>query len=190
MYGPLVTSSIWSCDRVLKLVLKVVNQNERWYYLVLSEAALTISYQKCIYELITQRDRHITHFDIENHLLYFPPSLVFSLPLSIILVKIMSMVSCQKGPTRHAYAWQIGPFWQDTLDVCWLGKMVWWQIYGSCGDRRYRMSYGYAHCLPVLQYRWHWPIIILPGTLCPIKRGLLRFVCCDCIVILGLWHQK
>ena len=30
----------------------------------------------------------------------------------------MSMVSCQKGPTRHAYAWQIGPFWQDTLDVC------------------------------------------------------------------------
>ena len=29
----------------------------------------------------------------------------------------MSMVSCQKGPTRHAYAWQIGPFRQDTLDI-------------------------------------------------------------------------
>ena len=28
-----------------------------------------------------------------------------------------SMVSCQKGPTRHAYAWQIGPFWQDTLEI-------------------------------------------------------------------------
>ena len=27
-------------------------------------------------------------------------------------------VSCQKGPTRHAYAWQIGPFWQDALDIC------------------------------------------------------------------------
>ena len=27
------------------------------------------------------------------------------------------MVSCQKGPTRHAYALQIGPFWQDDLDV-------------------------------------------------------------------------
>ena len=27
------------------------------------------------------------------------------------------MVSCQKGPTRHAYACQIGPFWQDTLDI-------------------------------------------------------------------------
>ena len=27
------------------------------------------------------------------------------------------MVSCQKGRTRHAYAWQIGPFWQDTHEV-------------------------------------------------------------------------
>ena len=27
------------------------------------------------------------------------------------------MVSYQKGPTRHAHAWQIGPFWQDTLDI-------------------------------------------------------------------------
>ena len=26
------------------------------------------------------------------------------------------MVSCQKGSTCHAYAWQVGPFWQDTLD--------------------------------------------------------------------------
>ena len=32
-------------------------------------------------------------------------------------VKRNSMVSCQKGPTRHAYAWQIGPFWQDTLEL-------------------------------------------------------------------------
>ena len=30
---------------------------------------------------------------------------------------IISMVSCQKGPIRHAYAWQIGPFWHDTLDI-------------------------------------------------------------------------
>ena len=34
----------------------------------------------------------------------------------------ISRVSCQKGPTRHAYArhayaWQIGSFWQDTLDI-------------------------------------------------------------------------
>ena len=31
--------------------------------------------------------------------------------------KNITRVSCQKGPTRHAYAWQIGPFWQDTLDI-------------------------------------------------------------------------
>ena len=29
----------------------------------------------------------------------------------------ISMVSCRNGPTRHAYAWLIGPFWQDTLDM-------------------------------------------------------------------------
>ena len=28
-----------------------------------------------------------------------------------------SRVSCKKGPTRHAYPWQIGPFWQDTLEM-------------------------------------------------------------------------
>ena len=26
-------------------------------------------------------------------------------------------VSYQKGPTGHAYTWQIGPFWQDTLNT-------------------------------------------------------------------------
>ena len=31
--------------------------------------------------------------------------------------KYISMVPCQKGPTRHAYAWQIGPFGQDTIDM-------------------------------------------------------------------------
>ena len=36
-----------------------------------------------------------------------------------------SRVSCQKGPTRHAHAWQIGPFWQDTLDIY---VVRWWSI--------------------------------------------------------------
>ena len=35
--------------------------------------------------------------------------------ISVELFK--SRVSCQKGPTRHAYAWQIGPVWQDTLEM-------------------------------------------------------------------------
>ena len=29
----------------------------------------------------------------------------------------ISMASWSKGPTRHAYAWQIGSFWQDTHDI-------------------------------------------------------------------------
>ena len=36
---------------------------------------------------------------------------------SIFYLLLISMVSCQKGPTRHAYAWQMGPFWHDTLDM-------------------------------------------------------------------------
>ena len=44
--------------------------------------------------------------------------------LSLIMESLNSlMVSCQKGPTRHAYAWQIGPFWQDTL-VIWRDHWV------------------------------------------------------------------
>ena len=31
----------------------------------------------------------------------------------------ITRVSCQKGPTCHADAWQIGPFWEeDILDNC------------------------------------------------------------------------
>ena len=33
-------------------------------------------------------------------------------------------VSCQKGSTCHAYAWQIGPFWQDTLNIKTLGIVI------------------------------------------------------------------
>ena len=34
------------------------------------------------------------------------------------------MVSCQKGPSRHAYAWPIGPFWQDTLDIFMMSNVM------------------------------------------------------------------
>ena len=35
----------------------------------------------------------------------------------LVEFSVMSRVYRQKGPTRNAYAWQVGPFWQDTLDV-------------------------------------------------------------------------
>ena len=42
----------------------------------------------------------------------------------------ISMASCQKGLTRHAYAWQIGPFWQDTLDIRYIDGLA--QDCGNC----------------------------------------------------------
>ena len=44
----------------------------------------------------------------------------------------ISRVSCEKGPSRHAYAWQIGPFWQDTLEIL----SVCWQVAGKYHDGR------------------------------------------------------
>ena len=45
-----------------------------------------------------------------------------------------SRVSCQKGPTCHAYAWQIGPFWQDTLDMGCLFSIHWKPVTTTYGD--------------------------------------------------------
>ena len=41
--------------------------------------------------------------------------------LSFIVYKLnhqISRVSCQKGSTCHTSAWQVGTFWQDTIDIC------------------------------------------------------------------------
>ena len=57
---------------------------------------------------------HFRHFLLRN---YFTISI--NRPRSTTPI---TMVSCQKGPTRHAYAWQIGPFWQDTLGTLWCNE--------------------------------------------------------------------
>ena len=49
--------------------------------------------------------------------LHIGKSLEYSSSTLQVLVLYISMVSCQKGPTSHAYAWQIGPFRQDTFDM-------------------------------------------------------------------------
>ena len=46
-----------------------------------------------------------------------PPTSVLSAIIPVYPTNGISRVSCQKGPTHHAYAWQIGPFWQDILDM-------------------------------------------------------------------------
>ena len=56
-----------------------------------------------------------------------------------------SRVSCQKGPTRHAYAWQIGPFWQDTLVLLCLQQCT----YTVCISHQVRPD-------PVLHGLLHW----------------------------------
>ena len=61
----------------------------------------------------------------------------------------ISMLSCQKGPTRHAYAWQIGPFWQDTLDIDidtdtdihWNGKVVRVTALAVTGDGEVKLQH-------------------------------------------------
>ena len=45
-------------------------------------------------------------------------------------------VSCQKGPTRHAYAWQIGPFGQDTLEH----HRSWSALVGACSASNHYLS--------------------------------------------------
>ena len=50
----------------------------------------------------------------------------------------MLAVSCQNGPTRHAYTWQIGPFWQDTFDVSFLMKyrFIWGSNHETLSERK------------------------------------------------------
>ena len=38
-----------------------------------------------------------------------------------------SRVPCQKGPICHAWAWQVGPFWQDTLNMTF-GIYIGWHM--------------------------------------------------------------
>ena len=46
----------------------------------------------------------------------------------------ITRVSCQKGPTRHAYAWRIGPFWQvpsisnNRFLICKKPCVMWFQV--------------------------------------------------------------
>ena len=37
----------------------------------------------------------------------------------LLTASYTSRVSCQKGPTRHAYAWQIGPFGDYQITSYW-----------------------------------------------------------------------
>ena len=61
---------------------------------------------------------------------------------------LYSRVSCQKGPTRHAYAWQIGPFWQDTLELCItdVSIVVYAIMYHVTEPLKYKTGHTCHHC--------------------------------------------
>ena len=52
----------------------------------------------------------------DSHILLTNLKYIYTLIWTVSAFYI-SVVSCQKGSTLHAYAWQIGPFWQGTLDI-------------------------------------------------------------------------
>ena len=87
--------------------------------------------------LLDTKSKFLAAFSFERSIgvMYFEQS------KQLLTLLHISMVSCQKGPTRHAYARQIGPFWQDTLDMRCLGPVLllgavarqwqgdfWWQL--------------------------------------------------------------
>ena len=65
----------------------------------------------CLRQIFCVESVHLIVYETVVGIWHTTPSMLHCLAPRI------SRVSCKKGPTRHAYAWQIGPFWQDTLDL-------------------------------------------------------------------------
>ena len=55
--------------------------------------------------------RRYLYIELGTSICTLPPGKGYYDPSDVGLVYLIPRVSCQKGPTRHAYAWQIGPFW-------------------------------------------------------------------------------
>ena len=72
---------------------------------------------------------------------------------------LISRVSSQKGPTCHAYAWQVGPFWQDTLDISWRFLQYILSAYLLCS---YSTDDG-AHFARLLGLHKHWLVTMVPA---------------------------
>ena len=76
--------------------------------------------------------------------------------LAIWLDYDISIVSCQKGPTCHAYAWQIGPFWQDThgISIGCLTRHLLWQR--SICPRNWRWGHQWGSCWHGMDWQSYW----------------------------------
>ena len=69
-----------------------------------------------------------------------------------------SMVSCQKGPTCHAYTWQIGPFWQDTLKI-------------MQGARAITAMLLLSQYIPVSSVALSWKRVLIYDSKCHLSSG-------------------
>ena len=97
-----------------------------WCLLYVTSTYYQHQINRCIFSLSQPLDhqtgvRCMLYFTVVSHVspvdLYDTSWWVFSTLQPADTKHHMSMVSCKKAPPRHAYAWRIGPFWQDTLDV-------------------------------------------------------------------------
>ena len=83
----------------------------------------------------------------------------------------ISRVSYQKGPTRHAYAWQIGPFWQDTLDYVLTRGLFWCsfpEFWSNKGNEMHELAFMplvVNHSMTWLQSIAKWYLILLISVL-------------------------
>ena len=80
-----------------------------------------------------------------------------------------SRVSCQKGSTHHAYAWQIGPFWQDTLEI------------KACTHKRHPIYHSHGRAMGhILWIFWKLTVITAPHCIFLVmqqKRWQSHIIC-------------
>ena len=106
----------------------------------------------------------------------------------------ISRVSCQKGPTRHAYAWPIGPFWQDTLNIWSIPRNMFaihWNklilpLSARVNSKALRQSYT---CLGALGNVGKW-ISWFPNKLQSKTKPKSNQTMCTYYVILGYVHRS
>ena len=83
-----------------------------------------------------------------------------------------SRVSCQKGPTSHAYTWQIGPFWQDTIDYYIRGQhLKGWR--GQCFPKYVKTNTTWLNCTDKEQF-YTYKHVYIEVVILWVSRGLLR----------------
>ena len=92
-----------------ELILPPVGYLERQHVLIIAAGTVSIRYE-FVSQYIHEYEHRMVVSECKSGI---DPLLYFYVDRQLY----MSKVSCQKGPTRHAYAWEIGPHWQDTLDV-------------------------------------------------------------------------